>query len=50
MENLKNMGFPVDGLAFDPDLVICFLWQAEGIWKSNPYYLLFVGVIFAFYF
>ncbi|KAJ1437067.1 Purine 5-nucleotidase [Sesbania bispinosa] len=22
MENLKNMGFPVDGLAFDPDLVI----------------------------
>lgn len=22
MENLKNVGFPVDGLAFDPDLVI----------------------------
>ncbi|KAK7363398.1 hypothetical protein VNO77_05540 [Canavalia gladiata] len=22
MENLRNMGFPVDGLAFDPDLVI----------------------------
>uniref|UniRef100_A0A2N9EIF3 5'-nucleotidase n=1 Tax=Fagus sylvatica TaxID=28930 RepID=A0A2N9EIF3_FAGSY len=22
MENLKNMGYPVDGLAFDPDLVI----------------------------
>ncbi|KAG4946704.1 hypothetical protein JHK87_042711 [Glycine soja] len=22
MENLKNMGFPIDGLAFDPDLVI----------------------------
>ncbi|KAL4274006.1 hypothetical protein GQ457_13G023160 [Hibiscus cannabinus] len=22
MENLKNMGFPVEGLAFDPDLVI----------------------------
>ncbi|KAG5096685.1 hypothetical protein JHK82_046539 [Glycine max] len=22
MENLKNMGFPVDGLAFDPDLVV----------------------------
>ncbi|XP_030472890.1 uncharacterized protein LOC115690619 [Syzygium oleosum] len=22
MENLKNMGFPVDGLSFDPDLVI----------------------------
>ncbi|VVB15369.1 unnamed protein product [Arabis nemorensis] len=22
MENLKNMGFPVDGLAFDPELVI----------------------------
>lgn len=21
MENLKNMGYPVDGLAFDPDLV-----------------------------
>jgi len=23
MENLKSMGFPVDGLAFDPELVIC---------------------------
>lgn len=22
MDNLENMGFPVDGLAFDPDLVI----------------------------
>ncbi|PHT57572.1 hypothetical protein T459_35457 [Capsicum annuum] len=22
MENLRNVGFPVDGLAFDPDLVI----------------------------
>lgn len=22
MDNLRNMGFPVDGLAFDPDLVI----------------------------
>lgn len=21
MENLKGMGYPVDGLAFDPDLV-----------------------------
>lgn len=29
MENLKNMGFPVEGLAFDPDLVTCYLWQAE---------------------
>jgi len=46
MENLKNMGFPVDGLAFDPDLVICSLWQDEDIWKSNPCYLLFVRVIF----
>lgn len=23
MENLKSMGFPVDGLSFDPELVIC---------------------------
>lgn len=23
MENLKSMGFPVDRLAFDPELVIC---------------------------
>ena len=22
MDNLKHMGFPVDGLSFDPDLVI----------------------------
>lgn len=28
MENLKNMGFPVDGLSFDPDLVI-FLCDAN---------------------
>ena len=34
MENLKNMGFPVDGLTFDPDLVTFYLWQAEGIWQS----------------
>lgn len=25
MENLKAVGFPVDGLAFDPDLVIFFI-------------------------
>ena len=25
MENLKNMGFPVDGLSFDPELVIVFI-------------------------
>lgn len=25
MDNLRNMGFPVDGLAFDPDLVCCVL-------------------------
>lgn len=23
MDNLRNMGFPVDGLAFDPELVCC---------------------------
>ena len=31
MENLKNMGYPVDGLAFDPDLVTCSFLSN---WKS----------------
>jgi len=45
MENLKNMGFPVDGLAFDPDLVVlsCKL-KAFG----NPYYPFLGDLIFAF--
>jgi hypothetical protein len=31
MENLKNMGYPVDGLAFDPDLVT---YSFLSNWKS----------------
>jgi len=34
MENLKKLGFPVDGLTFDPDLVTCHLWQAEAFCDS----------------
>ncbi|RZB91132.1 hypothetical protein D0Y65_023506 [Glycine soja] len=40
MENLKNMGFPVDGLAFHPELVICHLWQAKAFCDSLDYYYL----------
>lgn len=29
MDNLRNMGFPVDGLSFDPDLVKFLSLQQE---------------------
>jgi hypothetical protein len=36
MENLRNMGFPVDGLAFDPDLVIySLLHNLKSLWMMT---------------
>jgi hypothetical protein len=29
MDNLRSMGYPVDGLEFDPDLVISYLYAAQ---------------------
>lgn len=34
MENLKNMGFPVDGLSFDPELVMS-LFLCDGLKGST---------------
>lgn len=42
MENLRNMGFPVDGLAFDPELVCDILC-------IRYWYILFSALRISFY-
>lgn len=43
MENLRNVGFPVDGLAFDPDLVCCIFVSSSFL--ISYYYFLYLACV-----